>query len=140
MAYEDNITNACGDREYMQSLNDLTGPMAVCNKYIQKAAEDIINLRHIPGKKDDAYRSMLFARADALKRTAVIYEFVFGQLECAAKKLADGVPLDEVLADVVECKMFLNNQLKSEKDSASEVANVFRKDIQDSTCPQFVDK
>jgi len=140
MAYEDNITNACGDKEYIPSLNDLTGPIATCDKYIQAAAESIVNLLHTPGSKEEAYRSLLFARADILKRIAVIYEFTSGQLTNAAKKLADGIPVEEALADVLMCKISLNDQLKREMDGFKHVLNVIRQDLQDSVGTQIVNK
>ncbi len=140
MAYEDNITKDCGKKENMLSLNDLSKPIAACSKYFQETVDDIIQMRHISGTKEETYRGLLCAKADVLKRLAVIYEFASGQLERVAAKLADGNSMDEVLADVLETRIFLSNQLKYEEDGVNDVLRVIREDILDDTSQQVVDK
>ena len=140
MAYEDSIINDCGKKEKMLSLNDLSKPIAACSKYFQETVEDIIQMRHISGNKEEAYRSLLYAKADVLKRLAVLYEFASGQLESAAAKLADGKSMDEVLADVLESKIFMNKQLKYEEDGVKDVFRVICEDILDDVNSQVVDE
>ncbi|MEE9605420.1 MAG: hypothetical protein V3V70_07595 [Candidatus Scalindua sp.] len=93
---ENNVAGNLENKESIKVLTDTAETISACGKDIQKAAENIMAVCHIPGTKGVAYGNQLLAKVDDLKKLATLYGLASQQLTGAARELANDVPKGEV--------------------------------------------
>ncbi len=89
---ENNVAEYLESKESIKVLTDTAETISACGKDIQKAAENITAVCHIPGTKGAAYGNQLLAKIDDLKKLATLYGLASQQLTGAARELASSVP------------------------------------------------
>ncbi len=127
---ENKIEKDPGNKESIQLLIDTAETISACGKDIQKAAENIMAVCHIPGTKGAAYGNQLLAKVDDLKKLAVLHSTASKKLISAVCKITNGMPEDEVLSDIIVFSNFYADQLKSGKKEACHVLSALLDDLQ----------
>ncbi len=113
--------------EYIKMLMDAAQAITACGKKIQKAAETITMSCHTSGTKGEAHKSLLLTKVDEMKSLVELHNSVANRWKDAARKLASGIPKDEVMQDVLSYNTFFDDQLKSEKSDVEFVLNMLQK-------------
>ncbi len=129
MADKKNIANDQRSVNPIQALMDAAQITASCSKNIQQTAETIVTSCYTQGTKGEANRSLLLDKVADMRSLAELYRSVAKRFECAAAKLASGIPEDKVWADVLAYGVFFADQLESEKNNSESVLNILQKNI-----------
>jgi hypothetical protein len=123
---ENNFEKDPGNKEFIQLLIDTAETISACGKDIQKTAENIMAVCHIPGTKGAAYGNQLLAKVDDLKKLAVLHSTASKKLISAVCKITNGMPEDEVLSDIIVFSNFYTDQLKCEEDELHHILCILR--------------
>lgn len=115
-----------GIEGYIQELKDAGKIVATHGKSTQKAAETIMKSLTIPGTKGEAHKDMFLAKIDNLERLTALYNSISRRLLSAAEKLANGIPEDEVAADLAVYNIFLTDQLKCEEEENQHILDILQ--------------
>ncbi len=108
-------------------LMDASQAVTAYGKKIQKSAATITMSCHTSGTKGEAHKSLLLTKVDEMKSLVELHNSVASRWKDAARKLASGIPKDEVMQDVLSYNTFFDDQLKSEKSDVEFVLNKLQK-------------
>lgn len=122
----ENTQRKQGIESSVQELKDAGRIVATRSKSTQKATETIVKSLTIPGTKGEAHKDMLLAKIDNLERLTTLYNSISRRLLSAADKLANGIPEDEVAADMVMYNKFLTDQMKCEEEENQHILNILQ--------------
>lgn len=128
MAFDDKITKESGNEEYIQVLTEASEAIASCGEDVQIAAENIMLSCYTPGTKGEANKDMLLAKADDMKKLAVLYKSASKRLLNAAGSIEDGKLKDKALSKVLAYGLFLVDQLKCEEEDAHDILRKLREE------------
>ncbi len=126
MSDKENTKRKQGIEGYIQELKDAGKSVAIRGKSTQKAAEKIMSSINNPGTKGEAHKDMLLAKVDNLERLTALYDSISRRLLSAADKLANGIPEEEVTADMVVYNSFIDDQLKCEEEENQHILDTLQ--------------
>lgn len=97
-------------------------------KEILKSSETIMKSCLTPGTVGEAHKSQLLDKVEELKKLAELHNSVSNRLESAARKLASGIPEEEVMSEMLAYNTFFADQLESEKTNSESILNMLKND------------
>ncbi len=110
--------------DIVQMLTDASQNMIMCENKINKATERIRKSCNTQGTIGAVNKSILLTKIEDLKRLAALYRMVSEKYENSVVKLMGGIPEDEVMAELLRYNIFINDQLKSERESYEQVLSM----------------
>jgi hypothetical protein len=133
MFFKDNITRYNGSGGPINILAEASETIGVYGRKIQEDAEGIIQACQIMTEvEEDTYRNILLVKANHMGRIAALYNSASERFLKAAEKLADGELEEKVVSQVFAYNIFLNDQIESEENEASQILSMLHKDYNDS--------
>ena len=112
----------------IQALMEAAQAISAGGKKILKSSETIRMSCFIPGTVGEAHKSQLLVKVEELKKLAELHNSVANRLESAARKLASGIPEEEVMSEMLAYNTFFADQLESEKINSESILNILKND------------
>ncbi len=110
----------------VQTLMEAAEIVSAGGKDILKSSETIMKSCLTPGTVGEAHKSQLLDKVEELKKLAELHNSVSNRLQSAARKLASGVPEEEVMSEMLSYNTFFADQLKSEKNNGESILNMLK--------------
>lgn len=127
MTYGDNTTKGNGNTESVRLLTKEARTLIEYADKIQFSAERIMLSCSIPGTNGEAYRDLLLAETNNLKKLADLHRLASQHLLGAAGKLINGSCEEEVLSDVRIYNIFFADQLKCAENEVQHILGMLLK-------------
>lgn len=124
MSDMENIGRINDIEKFKLELLDAARRMRECENEVIKATEKIQKSFNTQGAKGTVNKPLLLTKMSDLERLAGLYRSTSEKYKDEAEKLSNGVSVDKVLAELHTYNIFLNDQLKSEKQSCEHVLNM----------------
>ncbi|MGR3293326.1 MAG: hypothetical protein ACUZ9M_04830 [Candidatus Scalindua sp.] len=112
----------------IQTLMEAAQYISAGGKEILKSSETIMMSCFTPGTVGEVHKSQLLGKVEELKKLAELHNSVANRLECAAGKLASGVPEEKVMSEMLAYGSFFADQLESERINGENILRMIRKD------------
>lgn len=127
----DNKENSEGSHDSDKSIQafvEAAEAIYAGGKEILKSTETIMRSCLTPGTVGYAHKSQLLDKVEELKKLAELHNSVSNRLESAARKLASGIPEEEVMSEMLAYSTFFADQLESEKINSESILNMLKND------------
>ena len=131
--HEENVTKDHQRKNILLLFTNQAKTLAGNVVKIQLHTERIKQSCRKPGTAGEVHKSLLFAKANELKKLAELHNTAAKHLLRMADKLANGAPVDDIMAKMRIYCIFLADQLKSGENEVCNVLNMLLKDFPKST-------
>jgi hypothetical protein len=125
---KENSEGSLDSDKTVQSLMEAAETISAGGKDILKSSETIMKSCLTPGTVGEAHKSQLLDKVEELKKLAELHNSVSNRLESAARKLASGIPEEEVMSEMLVYNTFFADQLESEKVNGESILNMLKND------------
>ncbi|MEE9604657.1 MAG: hypothetical protein V3V70_03720 [Candidatus Scalindua sp.] len=132
MTEDNEFTKDRNRKKVLLLLTDKARALASNAVKIQLHTERIEQSCHRPGTAGEAHKDLLLDKTNDLKKLAELHSSAARHLLRVADKLANGAPVDKIVAEISIYNTFLADQLKSGEKEACHVLSMLLKDLSKS--------
>ena len=132
MTEENKVTKDRNSKKILLLLNDKAKALTTDAVKIQIHIERIRQACRRPGTVGEAYRNLLLAKTNDLKKLANLHNSAAKHLLSVADKLVNGAPVDRIAEKIRIYNIFLDDQLKSGGKEICDVLSILMKGLSKS--------